>query len=243
MNRGRAPGTEATRARKSSLAVARGAAPIAVKVPVKRRLDPDKRKELILQQAVDLFGRTGFSSSLRDLAEEAGVSTGLIIKYFGTKEELLNVVFNEVFMSRWEEARLEALKDTAVPLRDRLAAFYSWFFDITDDYNWIRSGIFSGLMGTDLSRWHFEVQVKRIIDTVARQIVDTFELGRNRQITLRDKEVAWHLHSTFIQYLVRDHVYGRPVWRDKQATVALVVGMFVDGVGSVYGEGSHKPGV
>lgn len=203
---------------------------------VKRRLDPEKRKDLIVEKAAGLFARSGFSSSLRDLADEAGVSTGLIIKYFGSKEELLNVVFNEIFMSRWEESRLEDLADRSRPLCERLISFYSWFFEITDDYNWIRSGIFSGLMGTDLSRWHFEIQVKRLIDSVARQVVMEFDENPDRALTLRDKEIAWHLHSTFIQYLVRDHVYGRPVDRDKEATVVLVVEMFVGGLPSAFSD-------
>jgi AcrR family transcriptional regulator len=46
----------------------------------------------IREAALRLFGRVGFGVSIRAIAEEAGVSAGLVIHHFGTKEGLREAV-------------------------------------------------------------------------------------------------------------------------------------------------------
>lgn len=59
----------------------------------KRRLDPDVRSAQILSAAVTLAKRRGFSRLTRDaIAEEAGVSVGLVSNYLGTMDDLRNEV-------------------------------------------------------------------------------------------------------------------------------------------------------
>ncbi|WP_457940369.1 TetR/AcrR family transcriptional regulator [Mesorhizobium sp. 10J20-29] len=203
-----------------------------VSEPRNIRLAPDRRAKLILNRSIEFFGKNGFSGTMRELADHCGVSSGLILKYFGTKEHLLDQVFDSIFIDRWEEERLVALVDRSVEFRVRLKNFYAWFFEITDDFNWIRTGIFSGLTNQELSRRHYELQVRRILEAVALELRE--ERGDADKLTnvppeMWELEVAWTLHSTFIQWNIRNHVFGRPVWRDKQGMVELVVDLFIDG--------------
>lgn len=56
---------------------------------VRRRTDPTLRKEHILSVAVDMSQEQGYNKITRDgLAERAGVSAGLVTKYFGTMNQL-----------------------------------------------------------------------------------------------------------------------------------------------------------
>ena len=48
---------------------------------------PDARAR-ILNAAIDQFGRHGFDTGLRPIAEEAGVSAGLLLHHFGSKAGL-----------------------------------------------------------------------------------------------------------------------------------------------------------
>jgi AcrR family transcriptional regulator len=51
-------------------------------------------RERILRSALALFARRGFANtSVRLLAEEAGVSQGLLYNYFDGKHELLRAIF------------------------------------------------------------------------------------------------------------------------------------------------------
>lgn len=68
---------------------------------------PSRRPELI-QAAVTVFGRRGYSeSSVEDVAEEAGVVPTAIYYHFGTKEELLHQAL-KVAMDQFSQAIVEA---------------------------------------------------------------------------------------------------------------------------------------
>lgn len=54
-----------------------------------RRLEPDQRREQILECAIRLFGERPYAAvSTTDVAKEAGVARGLINHYFGAKRGL-----------------------------------------------------------------------------------------------------------------------------------------------------------
>ncbi|TXL85788.1 TetR family transcriptional regulator [Streptomyces sp. NBC_01725] len=57
---------------------------------------PPTRRELILQAAVELFGRRGFrGTTVRAIAEQAGVDPALVMHHFGSKEKIFSVVIRE----------------------------------------------------------------------------------------------------------------------------------------------------
>src|SRR3954447_89986 len=77
-----------------------------VEPPRWRRLEPDARREQILECAVRLFGERPYASvSTTDIAREAGVARGLLNHYFGTKRDLsLEVVRALVTLPEMAEA-------------------------------------------------------------------------------------------------------------------------------------------
>src|SRR5213592_2250839 len=81
----------------------------------------DKRR-LILNAAVRVFARKGFSAArVGDIAEEAGVAHGLLYHYFRSKAEVLETIFRETWQLLDSEcARIEA---SGVPLREQLRRF------------------------------------------------------------------------------------------------------------------------
>jgi AcrR family transcriptional regulator len=56
---------------------------------VRRRLDPARRAELILEKSLELFAETHYSVvTVRDVAERCGINVGLIYHYFDSKDHL-----------------------------------------------------------------------------------------------------------------------------------------------------------
>lgn len=96
-----------------------------------RRLEPDERREQILDCAVRLFGERPYSAvSTTEIAQQAGVARGLLNHYFGTKRDLyLQVV-----------RRMVTLPDAAdvLPsggsLQSRAEASVAWFLDAMTAY-------------------------------------------------------------------------------------------------------------
>jgi hypothetical protein len=62
------------------------------------RMDPDNRERMILEGAVRFFAKRGFAAHTRELAEELGVSQSLVFHYFGSKEALIERVYQRNFL-------------------------------------------------------------------------------------------------------------------------------------------------
>ncbi|MGH3248477.1 MAG: TetR/AcrR family transcriptional regulator [Trebonia sp.] len=58
--------------------------------PTKRRRDPEASRAAILEAAREVFTERGYArGTIREIARRAGVTHGLVIRHFGTKERLL----------------------------------------------------------------------------------------------------------------------------------------------------------
>jgi TetR/AcrR family hemagglutinin/protease transcriptional regulator len=78
--------------------------PIAV--DGRRRLAPEERKRLLLNDAVEVFATRGIGrGGHTEIAEMGGVSVATVFNYFNTREDLVEAVLNEV------EARFLALAE------------------------------------------------------------------------------------------------------------------------------------
>ena len=67
--------------------------------PSRRRMSAADRKEQIVTAAIRLFSEHGFESSTHDLAQSLGVTQPAIYKHFPTKDDLINAVYERVFLS------------------------------------------------------------------------------------------------------------------------------------------------
>jgi AcrR family transcriptional regulator len=91
-----------------------------------RRLEPDARRDQILDCAVRLFGERPYAVvSTTDIAREAGVARGLLNHYFGTKRDLYLEVVRKMVL-------LPGLADGVAstgPLALRVQRSVDWFLD------------------------------------------------------------------------------------------------------------------
>jgi AcrR family transcriptional regulator len=86
----------------------------------------ERRTEQVVSAAVKCFAANGYhSTTIKEIAEAAGVSTGLIYSYVKDKEELLLLVFRAIFRRYQEEIpkKLEGVKD---PLKRFCAALRAY---------------------------------------------------------------------------------------------------------------------
>lgn len=94
----------------------------------------ERRSQQLLRAAARLMERDGSQAvSMQALAEEAGVSVGLIYRYFGGKDELLLAVIVDVldaFAVRVPDAVEEAGEDPV----ERLAAAFRAYCEVIDEH-------------------------------------------------------------------------------------------------------------
>src|SRR6202035_5939028 len=104
----------------------RGNPPAKAPLPKRRRrLDPEDREREILDRAVAFFAEVGFDGGLRDLAKRLGITHQNLFRYFPTKEALIERVYREVYLSRWQPEWEAFLNDKTDPLATRLTNFYN----------------------------------------------------------------------------------------------------------------------
>jgi AcrR family transcriptional regulator len=106
------------------------AATRSARVSVKSRIeDPalvERRRRQIVNAAIELFGRQGYhATTIRDIAERAGISVGLIYQYFGDKEDVLFLAVVEVLDSYLDRIP-KAIAGVAQPLERFRAAVLAY---------------------------------------------------------------------------------------------------------------------
>ncbi len=80
------------------------------------RLDPDERREQLLEVAIATFGSRPYGEvTIAEIATRAGVSKGLVFNYFDSKRQL----FREVLRVAVARADLASDPDPALPAADR----------------------------------------------------------------------------------------------------------------------------
>lgn len=92
------------------------------KINHRRRMDPEERREAILQAAVERFGVKPYSDvTISEVAEASGSSNALVYRYFGSKEDLYRSVVH-LELQALMEAQDQGISDlpAGTPLRERV---------------------------------------------------------------------------------------------------------------------------
>jgi AcrR family transcriptional regulator len=180
---------------------------------------------MILDAAIDYFAENGFSARVREIADSIHVSQSLIFRYFGSKEELIERVYERTFLSRWNPEWETILHDRSRSLRERLNTFYQSYITAVDDRRWIRIAMYASLAGRDLTRRYIQGPVTRLISTIGDELrSDKQFVDLNRELV---SELVWHLHSTIIYYLIRKHIHGSAVARDRTRIIGVIIDNFL----------------
>ncbi len=90
------------------------------------RADAQRNRERILEVAKEAFSRSGASTSLDDIAKEAGVGPGTLYRHFPTRDALLEAVY------RTEVEKLAAAQKKFSDTMRPVAALRAWMLLFVD---------------------------------------------------------------------------------------------------------------
>ena len=189
-----------------------------------RRLSPDARREQIIAGAVPYFAEVGFSGTTRDLARRIGVTQALLYRYFSSKADLVEAVFEHVFLGRLTPHWLAALRDRSVPLDDRLCRFYGEYTAAIFTYEWMRIFMWAGLAGDRLNRRYLDRIAKDLLAPIGEEIAAS--PGYHRP----GIEDLWNLHGGIVYIGIRRFIYRLPTPSDPQPAIAAAVARFLRGL-------------
>jgi AcrR family transcriptional regulator len=188
----------------------------------RRRLPPNERRKQIVDEAVRFFAEVGLEGKTRVLAKRLGVTQSLLFNYFATKDELIEAVYDQVYLDRLSPDWPTRLTDRSCPLRQRLLDFYTEYSALIFEEEWMRIFMFSGLDGAILNRRYLE----HLGTVILRPLLDeTLVLTKNdRQPTMED---IWNLHGGIVYIGIRQHIYRMPPPADPNDAIARAVDKYL----------------
>ena len=202
-----------------------------VKPGTRRRLSPNERRRHLIQEATSYFAEVGFGGSTRELAKRIGVTQPLLYRYFPNKDDLVQAVYESVFLNRWRSEWTALLYNRSIPLRDRLIRFYCSYSEVAYTPEWLRIYLFSGLKGANINRWYIKLIEERILNPIIRELYVErgHAVAEDYQPDQSDLELAWLLQSAVFYYAIRKHIYMTSVSNARDETIEQYVSIFMKG--------------
>lgn len=198
----------------------------------RRRLAPEDREHQIVQAAIAFFARHGFEASTRDLAKEMGVTQPLLYRYFPTKEALVDRVYDEVFVRRWNPEWEEWLADRSMPLADRLKRYLTDYARFILRSEWVRIFIYAGLSRAGINQKYLGRLRERHFLVIAREMRHEYGIPEPVDSAAEDEEVelVWAMHSSVFYIGVRKWIYNLPTPKYLERLIDMRVDAFIHGV-------------
>ncbi len=202
------------------------------------RLDPRARREQILKAAIAYFAEVGFSGQTRELSRRIGVSQALIYRYFPSKADLIDEVFESVFIKKWNPDWIMGLRDRKVPLRDRLVHFYMQYSTVTYNSEWLRIYMFAGLAGMGWNRNYLDFVRRKLLTVICGEVRHSVVGMRSglpsRAISPREIEMVWNLHGSMFHWAVRCNIFNNESTVPFKVRAEDAVDLFLAGSAEVY---------
>jgi AcrR family transcriptional regulator len=205
-------------------------------ITTSKRLPRDRREKMIVDAAIRFFAEVGFGGQTRELARKIGISQPLLYKYFPRKEDLIDRVYREVYLGRWNPYWETVLANERLPLRDRLSQFYVDYASKIMDYEWVRIFMYAGLLGSDINAKYIDLLRQRVILRVCHALRAERGLPKiaDSEVSPREEQLVWSLQGSMLYMAIQKHLYGFEVGVSLSSAVEDRVSAFMDGVPAVF---------
>jgi AcrR family transcriptional regulator len=199
--------------------------------PVTVRLTGAEREKHIAQEAVRFFAEVGFGGDTRELAKRLGVTQSLLYKYFPSKEALINRVFEEVYLGRWNPFWESVVRDRSIPLEERLTRLYIEYAKAALTRDWVRIFMFSGLRGEDINRRYLDILRERILVPIAIELRHELGLPSIDEIPLKSNELelVWSINARVFYFGQRQWIFDVPIEDDLDDLIRMTIEHFMAG--------------
>jgi AcrR family transcriptional regulator len=199
--------------------------------PAVVRLSGAEREKHIAQEAVRFFAEVGFGGDTRELAKRLGVTQSLLYKYFPSKEALINRVYEEVYIGRWNPFWESVVRDRSIPLQERLTRHYIEYAKAALTRDWVRIFMFSGLRGEDINRKYLDILRERILIPIAIELRHEFGLPTLEEVPLKSNEIelVWSINARVFYFGQRQWIFDVPIEDNLEDLIRMTIEHFMAG--------------
>ena len=189
------------------------------------------REVQIVERAIELFAQKGFALTTRELAQGLEVTQPLLYRYFPSKSLLIERVYEQVFLRRFNPEWEHLLSDRSISLEERLITYFKDYTRVILNSSWVRIFLYAGLQDPAFNQSYLSVLDKKVLQVIVREL--RHERGDSQEVSLpqevSDNELVWGLHSSFFYMGVRKWVYRLPVPDDLDVVIPSRVQTFLLG--------------
>ncbi|WP_232629947.1 TetR/AcrR family transcriptional regulator [Methylobacterium sp. Leaf118] len=207
----------------------------------RRRLSPGDREKSIAAAAVAFFAERGFEGQTRELATILGITQPLLYRYFPSKEALIERVYQDVFVGRWDPFWEETIKDRSVPLETRLITFYISYANVILTPEWVRLFMFAGLKNLDFNARYLNFLRNRVFESVVDELRAHFDRPSIANVPASniEIEIVWSIHSSIFYLGVREFIYRLPPDGDVKDIIRAKIQTLLGGIATVLPPAEH----
>jgi len=216
--------------------VDRGGKTTMAQAPIPRkRLSGPEREQAIVEEAVRFFAEVGFDGDTRQLAQRLGVTQSLMYKYFPSKAALIDRVYEEVYLGRWNPFWETIIRDRTIPLEDRLVQLYVEYAKAALTRDWVRIFMFSGLRGESINRRYLDVLRTRILEPVAEELRHELGLPAVAEVpfSVAEIELVWSINARIFYFGQRRWIFDVPIEAPLEEMIELTIRHFMAGARAV----------
>lgn len=197
----------------------------------KSYLPAEEREKQIVDKAIEYFSDYGFQASTREIAKYVGITQPLLYRYFKTKGDLIDRVYNEVFMKKWSGDWQIELQNRNIPFRKRLKDHLKAYCDSILDRSWIRLFLLGALADQTINKRYLAMLQERTFPIILNELYASIGIDcsdeANRAL---DNDILWSFHSSFFYLGVRKYVYQLSIPENLDQIIDARVDAFLDGV-------------
>ena len=204
----------------------------AIEIPVpKKRMKREDREREIVRAAVAFFAEVGLDGDTRELAKRLGVTQSLIFRYFPNKAALIERVYQEVYVGRWNPYWETIITDRNISLNDRLLMLYKDYARVALTYDWVRIFMFSGLRGVDINTRYLNFLRSRVLAPIASELRAELGLPGFEEVPLQEEEVelVWGINASVFYLGQRQWIFDSPLVLDVDAIIEQTITSFMYG--------------
>jgi len=197
----------------------------------RRRLKREDRDREIAQAAVAFFAEVGFDGDTRELARRMGITQSLIFRYFPSKAALIERVYQEVYVGRWNSYWESIIADRSISLQTRLLRFYKDYARVALTYDWVRIFMFSGLRGENINTRYLEFLRSRVLEPIAKELRAELDLPGFDKVPLTEEEVEliWGINARVFYLGQRLWIFNSPLTLDIDEIIDQTITSYLAG--------------
>jgi AcrR family transcriptional regulator len=200
--------------------------------PKRQRLLPDEREKQIVLEAIRFFAEVGFDGQTRELAKRLGITQPLLYRYFPTKQDLVDRVYKEIYLNRWNPEWQDWIEDRREPIAARLKRFYAEYYPAIVNHDWMRIFFQAGMRNVGFNQRYLKLVRERILLMLCGEVRHEFGLPSVSSVPVSpaELELYWGLHGSIVYDGIRQYIYGMTVPSDQAAVTNAKIDIFVAGI-------------